>query len=236
MNRNHIDTIARRVMIGRKAHSKRETGYIYYHGTRVARIALELLDSLQFRSHWLCRWLCNLALPSRLRNCLVKATCFAGGLLLGSVSTINRDTLFVAALFHDVGKGMEPHAEIGATMAREALKGIVSDHELEEIGSLIRMHNRRGQGSTMAEHLIQDADLLDHFGSQSVWLCFYYSSLSDKPGEEALEYRRSTDMKGYLEYCRKNLNLDLSRRVLERRLAFEDSFFSQFKRELSGRL
>ena len=36
-------------------------------------------------------------------------------------AAVDRDVMYAGALFHDIGKGAEPHNEIGAAITREAL-------------------------------------------------------------------------------------------------------------------
>jgi uncharacterized protein len=200
LNTEQIREMARQLMIDRKGHLERETGYIYYHGVRTAEICIKLLDTMK-------------------RDC-----------------SIDRDLLYAGALLHDVAKGVEPHAEHGAAIVRQCLAGKLPPESIESIAELVRMHNRRGQSTQIDQMLIQDADLLDHFGSQNVWLGFLFSASRDEPGEKALEYFRSEKNRGFVEWCRGILNFEVSREVLEEKIAFEEMFFGRFERELRGEL
>jgi len=148
----------------------------------------------------------------------------------------SRDILYAGALFHDVAKGLEPHAGMGASIVREALEGVIPTDEVEQIAAIVRDHNSRGRGGDVSARIVQDADLLDHFGTQNVWLCFHHSAAHDSPGEEAVEYYRSEDNQRYIRWCREIMNFDASRAVLEDRLAVERRFFDRFERELRGDL
>ncbi len=200
MNVEEIRELARRLMIDRKGHLERETGYIYYHGVRTAEICMKLLDRMNL-------------------DC-----------------SIDREMLYAGALLHDVAKGVEPHAENGAAIVRQSLAGKLPAESIESLAELVRMHNKRGQSTRIDQMLIQDADLLDHFGSQNVWLGFLFSASCDEPGEKALEYFRSDKNLRFVEWCRGILNFDASREVLEGKLAFEKLFFDRFERELHGEL
>ncbi len=76
------------------------------------------------------------------------------------------DTLRVAAMFHDLSKGIEPHARYGAVLAREALREEVDPATLDTVCALIAAHCDRQPGSGKYDDyalLLQDADLIDHF-------------------------------------------------------------------------
>jgi uncharacterized protein len=200
MNIEQMKELARRLMVDRKGHLERETGYIYYHGVRTAAICLELLDRIN-------------------RN-----------------SAVDEATLYAGALLHDVAKGIEPHAENGAAIVGRELTGKLPPPEVASVVELVRMHNKRGQSSRTDEMLIQDADLLDHFGSQNIWLGFLFSAARDEPGEKVLEYFRSDKHQGFVDWCRRALNFDISREILESKIDFENAFLQRFERELKGEL
>ena len=155
---------------------------------------------------------------------------------IDQTSAVDRSILYAGALLHDVAKGIEPHAETGAVIVKQSLEGKLSAKEIESVSELVRMHNKRGKSSQVDQMVIQDADLLDHFGSQNIWLGFHYSAAHDEPGEEALEYYRSDKNRRFVEWCRQILNFDISREVLESKISFEHMFFDRFERELKGEL
>jgi len=155
---------------------------------------------------------------------------------IGQTSAIDRDILYAGALLHDVAKGIEPHAETGAAIVMQSLEGKMPPKAIETVSELVRMHNKRGKSSQVDQMLIQDADLLDHFGSQNIWLGFLYSAAHDEPGEEFLEYYRGEKNRMYIEWCRKILNFDVSREALEGKISFEQMFLDRFERELNGEL
>lgn len=90
---------------------------------------------------------------------------------------VDRDTLYVGALLHDLEKGNEPHNETGVAMTRTLLAGLCPSAELEQICELVRCHILYDQQATLsvAAKLVQDADILDHVGVIDVWLAFYWS-------------------------------------------------------------
>lgn len=71
------------------------------------------------------------------------------------------DALRIAAMFHDVGKGIEPHNRTGAAIVKELLAEELPPALLDEVARLIRAHVERPTEGIW-EGLLQDADLMDH--------------------------------------------------------------------------
>ena len=87
------------------------------------------------------------------------------------------DILRLAGIFHDIGKGIEPHAAFGAPIMRQAVKGIVTEEEAREAARLIESHCDRRPSEPVHDvwvRLIQDADLLDHIGTYNIWMDIQY--------------------------------------------------------------
>lgn len=144
--------------------------------------------------------------------------------------------LRVAALFHDVGKGMDPHAAIGATLMREQLKPYLAPDEIEEVTRLIANHDDRKPDSSkhdLPTRLLQDADLLDHYGTQEIFMCFSYSATHERGIHTALDFYRE-DFKKIVNRQRKLLNFEESRRIFEEKYRFEREFIKRLKVESEG--
>lgn len=190
-----------------------ERGYRYRHGIRVASLALQLADVV------------------------------APG--------IDRDVLEVAAVLHDIGKsdgrGNEGHGNRGAAMVREYAAQWFSGDEIERVCRLIELHYARagsrwyrGKSRPAWEKdvmLLQDADLLDHFGCNSVWLYFCRARNKKQDPKACIEeYWQPSHDPEWREEARRSLNFDVSRRELELRLQRSDCFFRRFAEEQDGRL
>ena len=104
-----IKELAWQSMGERITHPQREKGFIYYHGQRVAAIALQLRE------------------------------------LICPGDESYDQVILVGGWFHDVGKGLEPHWEYGALIAREMLKEHCSPRELEQIVEIVQGHTLRKQ-------------------------------------------------------------------------------------------
>ena len=137
--------------------------------------------------------------------------------------------LRAAALFHDVGKGMDPHAAIGAAMMREQLKGYMAPDEIAEVTRLIAAHDDRRPDSRkhdLPTRLLQDADLLDHYGTQEIFMCFSYSAVHERGVHTALDFYRN-DFKKIVNRNRKMLNFDESRRIFDEKYRFQREFIKR---------
>src|SRR5690606_1118348 len=87
------------------------------------------------------------------------------------------DIMYVGALFHDVTKGIEPHHETGVHLVKQLLQEECKVDELEIVATIIAQHNNRHlQELPYYIKIVQDADILDHFGSMEIWLKFIYSA------------------------------------------------------------
>lgn len=199
MNINKINEIAFKAMGRRKAHLEREIGFIFYHCERVAKLSINL------------------------RNTLFPAD--------DSMDEI----IYVGALFHDVTKGIEPHSTTGAQLIKTILKEECSEQELKEISEVIKLHNSRKQ-KELPFHIkiVQDADILDHFGSIDIWLKFMYSAHKEENVFDALNYWNSSDYIEYIKTSRQMLNYELSKEIFEKKIEFEMNFQKQFEIECNG--
>lgn len=147
------------------------------------------------------------------------------------------DELRVAAMFHDIGKGIEPHAHTGAVLARDLLASELTPQELETVCALIAAHpHRRPEADehSLWEKLLQDADLLDHYGIQGIWLGFSYLAYTDQ--KDMLQCLRFylEEWPAQVEKHRKLLNFPQARAIFEEKVAFERSIVERTKIEGAG--
>lgn len=202
MDFERLDEIARGLMKKRKAHRERESGSIYEHGQRVARLVITL------------------------RRAVVPQD-----------SSMD-DILRLAGMFHDVGKALEPHAEYGAPIMLQAVKGIVSDKEAQEAARLIASHCDRRPGEPVHDvwaRLIQDADLLDHIGTYTVWMDIQNAAYRDEgPAWMAEQFGQHAEE--YADHCRRLFNFPVSLELYEDRIAFYLEFARRFIKEAAGEI
>jgi uncharacterized protein len=209
MDLENIAQIAAVLLKNRKSHRKMEYGRIYYHGQRVAKLAVYLRERL---------------LPD---------------------DAAADDILTVAGWFHDIAKGIEPHAYYGDVLTRAALEKHVPPDALDEICMLIRHHWSRKSLAPPPGHepfqedfsdrirIFQDADLLDHFGTADIWIDFHTAAFN----EDSVEDRIRAHEAQYAQRAEKHryaLNFPLSRRIFDDRTAYSQAFFRRFAMEGRG--
>ena len=149
------------------------------------------------------------------------------------------DLLFAAGLFHDVAHDSVSHAlhgAAGALRARELLGPVLEPEFLARVAAIIEAHDDRrpDDGRGAAAHLVQDADLLDHFGAARVWAEFGYAAKQGLRFEESLERIRiwQGDSDRYLAL----LHCEASRRELAFRLKEEARFLESAFPQALGKL
>lgn len=144
------------------------------------------------------------------------------------------DLLRAAALFHDCGKALEPHSRSGVALVGEFLKDELTPDELLEVQRLILSHDDRGDaGADMWLKLLQDADLLDHYGSMEVWLNFNFSARYERPVSSSVEFWQSEYSK-QADGHRRLINFDLTRRIFDEKVAFTYDFARRLAIEAAG--
>ena len=145
------------------------------------------------------------------------------------------EIIYVVALFQDVTKGIEPHSKTGAQLIRSILSEECSNQEMNEISEVIEFHNERKQEELpFYIKIVQDADILDHFGSLEIWLKFLYSAHTEENVFDAIQLWESEEHNKYLQASRNALNYDLSKEIFDQKIEFESQFQKQFKIDCNG--
>ena len=153
-------------------------------------------------------------------------------------SAVFDPVLYTGALFHDLGKGFEAHNETGADLARSLLHGVCTRSDLDRICDIIRFHCIRKNGLDLDGGIlaVQDADMIDHFGTQEVWLNFLFQAYSHGNQRDVIEYWDCDEFKERTAKLRGLLNFDISKRLFDDRVGFQERFLARFKLEADGRL
>jgi uncharacterized protein len=188
-----VQRIAKAQMETRKEHNAREPGWLYYHGLRTAKIALELAK------------------------------------LLGA--EINREVVYAGALFHDIGAGSEPHNVRGAELTGKLLDPCFSEPELAAVYQIVELHNQRQESKEYAEpvRIVQDADVIDHVGPIVPWLAFYWSGTHGETIHDHVRFITGEENERLYRRRRERLNFDVSLRMFDERVRWEDEFFKTFR-------
>lgn len=147
------------------------------------------------------------------------------------------DVLYVGALFHDIGKGIEPHSKIGGLIIESMIGHLCSKEEMEEIIKIVSLHNvRSSDDDSKFVKIVQDADLIDHFGTHNVWMAYVGNALQHKKLEDALEYYEGDMRKDFVINCMNMLNFEESKKIMKRRVEATDSFIRRTRAEQNGEL
>lgn len=144
------------------------------------------------------------------------------------------DLLYAAGLFHDCAKDdVEDHAAAGALRAAAYMEGIAEARDIPVVVRAIHMHNKRNEPSTDLEKILQDADIIDHFGTIEVWLNVSYSVLGGEGPERSLDFYDNY-WDGMVKELREMLNFDLSKAIFDDRIRFNNEFVTRLRVESEG--
>lgn len=146
-------------------------------------------------------------------------------------ANVDKFIIYSGAIFHDIGKGEDPHNETGANMIKNLLNKKIEDIKLDKITSIIKYHCQRNLSDQLRieEKIVQDADLLDHVGIIVPWLAFYWSGAYNETIHQHLAFKKSEENHKYRTGMRKGLNFDVSIRIFDERIEFEDDFLNKFE-------
>ncbi len=136
------------------------------------------------------------------------------------------ETIYTGALFHDIGKGSEPHNVRGAELVRTLFVNECDAGQLNTISKIIELHNQRqdSEKHPMFARVVQDADLLDHVGPIAIWLSFYWSGTHNETMHDHVKFVLGEENKGFIVGMRKRLNFDASRDMFDKRTQWADEF------------
>jgi putative nucleotidyltransferase with HDIG domain len=187
-----------------------ETGYRYYHGLRVAKLSLEL----------------------------------AAAESLG----VNEELLFIGGLLHDVGKageGGKGHGPRGAEIIEAEIADLFTPDELRQVTSIVANHYMRPQSKYLRDQpdphwppevlLVQDADTLDHFGANGIWIAHHWAAFEKRNQAASISRHWVEDQPWHAE-SRRAMNYQTASRELEHRIACMDAFIHQWEKEEQGQL
>ena len=149
------------------------------------------------------------------------------------------DIIYVGALFHDIGKGIEPHEKTGQALVKYMLKKHCTEEELGMISDIVRFHRDRNTDKDYSiwVKLVQDADILEHQGTTEVWLNFAYSLYDERSYDRAIEWwlKDEKSLKERIEQEGK-LNYSFSRKIWHEKISFVDNFIKRLKDESEGEI
>ncbi|MGE5653666.1 MAG: HD domain-containing protein [Bacillota bacterium] len=187
-----------------------ERGYRYRHGKRVGMIAQRLVEQLGVSVH--------------------------------------RELLFVGGLLHDVGKAGDRstgHGSRGADLIAKEIPHLFTPDELDLVTKMVRNHCMRGNSPRQTEHerplypaevlIIQDADTLDHFGTEGIRLAILWNAHHRRDAAGSVRYYNERDSK-WRQEASEGMNYELSREILRKRIQRADEFFDAMAQAEEGKL
>lgn len=155
---------------------------------------------------------------------------------------VDRESLAIGALVHDLGKSSgdtgESHAVRGARMVKEMFADLMTPDELVQVAEIVKHHFERPNGKWYENKekpswnneilILQDADVLDHFGIPGIWLSLHWAVHKKlSPARAQQEWFDSEHMVAWRQEARRSLNFETSRHLLDLRIAEMDDFFSR---------
>ena len=149
----------------------------------------------------------------------------------------DEDLLWAAGLFHDSGKGLEPHWISSKALVLEHLAPLADSEEaLDRIAYLVRYHAKRSDPALLTTELklLQDADILDHRGCMQIWLAVGGAVSEGRDPEQIAAEWDGQQRRQRRAQFRDMLHFDESKRRFDERLARETAFYNAVKAEISG--
>ncbi|HHU62303.1 MAG: HD domain-containing protein [Bacillota bacterium] len=146
------------------------------------------------------------------------------------------EVILVGSWFHDLGKGIEPHWESGAVLVGDLLSEHCSPDELTKIKEIVVGHTlRKEREYPFYVQLVQDADILDHFGTQDIWLNFTRCGYTRKGMDDSLRFYDEV-YDEQMNKIRSLLNFEESLEFFDEKDRFLREFIERFRAEGKGKL
>lgn len=158
---------------------------------------------------------------------------------------IDKDIIYVAGLFHDIGKvnainsnreidynseGNLKHEDISIDFLSKYIGKYVDQ---EFIAKVVEIITEKDYSSSLERKVLSDADELGNFGFSQVWRTFNYCALSKQSFEQMLEFWKAGNLKDRKEWINK-LNFDISKRVARSRFIRFEKFLQTIEEESLG--
>ena len=159
------------------------------------------------------------------------------------------DELYVAGVVHDVGKsgyrGTDAHGPRGEAIVRARLTEWLTQDEMERVARMVAHHYERPRshwykGRTPPQWsddilILQDADILDHYGMTFVWSALLKARKDGLSPIEMLDtFWRSKRERDVRDESYRSLNFKESRVELKLRFEKAELFFRALFEEQTG--
>lgn len=157
---------------------------------------------------------------------------------INAVEKADTQVVEVAAIFHDVGKGIgrdESHAETSADICKKYLKDRDFNKQIiERVVRCVKVHSSKeipAHELGLEERVLMDADLLDEVGA----LCVLWEGMIQGTKEKPSYYKAYDNLVDHYQKREEELGLlktGEGKRLYEERLAFLKLYIENLKYEL----
>ncbi len=152
-------------------------------------------------------------------------------------STYNDEIIYVAGLFHDIGKQHPDHEKAGAIITRNLIDEYCTADEMDEICEIIENHNAYDtdkESRTWNLMLVQDADIIDHQGAVFIWLTMHMAAEKGIGVDDCLKMFEKYDTPDNILRNGGLLNFEESKKIITDRYDMERAFFDRLRQEQNG--
>lgn len=148
----------------------------------------------------------------------------------------DREVIAIAAILHDIAKGVPDHAQVGAQMADDYLRRIgYPDVKRCQVVQAIRYHSSKLTASTLnlciEEKILMDADLLDETGAITIIWDAMATALEENPSYNKV-YERIQKYGLKLREEEQYFTTEAGRQFFHERCQVIENFLSEFRFEL----
>lgn len=159
---------------------------------------------------------------------------------------VDVDALYVAGLFHDIGKvyaindngeidyeseANKNHENISIDDLKKHTSDIISDELTERAVGIIR--EELNENSSLERRVLKDADELGNFGYSQVWRTFNFIALTKQTYAQMLEFWESGNMEDRKKWI-DQLYFNISKKVAKERYERFADFIKVIQEESSG--
>lgn len=157
---------------------------------------------------------------------------------INEVEKADEEVISIAAIFHDVAKGMNGgrnHAEAGAEICREYLRKVNYDiNKSEMVVQAVRNHSSKDMPISelsLEDRVIIDADILDELGAITVLWDSIAVGMKEYPTYEKV-YNRLVPVLQQEKTGYESLKTEYGKKLFKERIEFLETFLENLKYEL----
>ena len=150
--------------------------------------------------------------------------------IIGEKRNADLEVLLPAAILHDIGRGNENHAAVGAKMAKIILENLgIENNRIECICKAISTHSFSGEKEPVSHEakILSDVDKLDAMGALGIYRAAMYSGEHLRSYEDFIDHFHEKLLK-----LQDLMFTEEARRIAKDRTSYMQSYLSQLDKEL----